>query len=419
MTCTTEGCKTDLAHGVPALHPERKGQLNRSPKVNWVEKGGGLPPYINSVATALQRQGMSRSTAIATAVNTVKKACATGLWGGQKRKVSGAIQAAACAAAAQWEALKASTSIEADDRMAIELANAWERTGSLERGIFELTAKAKVIELAKPGPGLVQRTVKVTNSKGTTFDRRIWVRPEQAKALDKQAKGKGGKATVTKQGLSVTGAAGKVLTELSKIPRDQRPQGWKEAVRAIAASNHGGRLGPKARQALHALGKRSPKGSPLALAIRSALKTDVPAKPKRATRKKAQARKSRRRAAPKRKAKRKLLKFEDGSAQVREGSRIVQRIPNLKAHKKAGKKIDLASPSTAERKQAESKNQAMPGGRFPIRNRSDLSKAIKAVGRATDSNGNHSEAERAKVRRHIKRRAKALGLTSLLPDSWS
>lgn len=118
-----------MAGGVPALHPERKGQLNRSPKVNWVEQAGGLPAYINSVATALERQGMPRSVAIQIAVRTVQKACATGLWGGQKRKVSPAIQAAACKAAGQWEAMKlaakarsVTTSAPTNERRALELA---------------------------------------------------------------------------------------------------------------------------------------------------------------------------------------------------------------------------------------------------------------------------------------------------------
>lgn len=71
-------------------------------------------------------------------------------------------------------------------------------------------------------------------------------------------------------------------------------------------------------------------------------------------------------------------------------------------------------PSAAERQKAEAKGQAMRGGRFPIRNREDLAKAIKAVGRAKGG-----EAGRAAVRRFIVKRARALGLTSMLPASWS
>jgi hypothetical protein len=74
----------------------------------------------------------------------------------------------------------------------------------------------------------------------------------------------------------------------------------------------------------------------------------------------------------------------------------------------------VAGPSAEKRHRAESKHQAMPGGRFPIENRADLLKAIKAVGRAKGG-----EAGRAAVLRYIAKRAKALGLTSLLPDSWN
>jgi hypothetical protein len=106
----------ELAGGIPALHPERKGQLDRSPLKNWVEKHGGLPTYINSVATALLRDhpewGISR--VIATAVNWAKKACATGKAFGGKVTVSKAVQAAACTAVAQWEKKKAEASLELD-----------------------------------------------------------------------------------------------------------------------------------------------------------------------------------------------------------------------------------------------------------------------------------------------------------------
>ena len=56
----------------------------------------------------------------------------------------------------------------------------------------------------------------------------------------------------------------------------------------------------------------------------------------------------------------------------------------------------------------------MPGGRFPITNRADLSKAIQAVGRVRPN----TEAARAKVRRFIVKRARALNLTSMIPHSW-
>lgn len=58
---------------------------------------------------------------------------------------------------------------------------------------------------------------------------------------------------------------------------------------------------------------------------------------------------------------------------------------------------------------AVAKGQAMPGGRYPIRNRSDLENAIRAVGRSKTP---------AATRAWIKKRAAQLGLTSLVPADW-
>lgn len=65
--------------------------------------------------------------------------------------------------------------------------------------------------------------------------------------------------------------------------------------------------------------------------------------------------------------------------------------------------------STKERAALEEKDQAMPGGRFPIRNRQDLTNAVQAYGRSND---------KPLVRAWIIKRAKALGLTDLLPEKW-
>lgn len=53
-------------------------------------------------------------------------------------------------------------------------------------------------------------------------------------------------------------------------------------------------------------------------------------------------------------------------------------------------------------------------GRYPIRNREDLLNAIRAVGRAKGG-----EAGRRMVRRFIIKRARALGLADLIPDTWN
>lgn len=91
--------------GVPDLSP--RFDLNLSPKVNEIERRGGLPKYIASVATALiQDAGMARDRAIATAVNTVRSWCATGHARNLKGnpKLSPAVRAAACAQIADWDA---------------------------------------------------------------------------------------------------------------------------------------------------------------------------------------------------------------------------------------------------------------------------------------------------------------------------
>lgn len=73
----------------------------------------------------------------------------------------------------------------------------------------------------------------------------------------------------------------------------------------------------------------------------------------------------------------------------------------------------MADFSEDQRERLANEGKAMEGGRYPIRNRNDLSNAISAVGRAKGG------AEgRAKVRRHIVKRARALGLTSMIPDTW-
>jgi len=61
------------------------------------------------------------------------------------------------------------------------------------------------------------------------------------------------------------------------------------------------------------------------------------------------------------------------------------------------------------RENAAKKGQAMKDGSFPIRDKTDLKKAIKACGRAKNL---------AAAKRHIRKRARALGATDMLPDSW-
>lgn len=65
-----------------------------------------------------------------------------------------------------------------------------------------------------------------------------------------------------------------------------------------------------------------------------------------------------------------------------------------------------------QRREMAANGEALPDGSYPIPNRTYLERAIHAIGRG--KNNSHQ-----KIRTHIIRRAKALGATSLLPDTWN
>lgn len=75
----------------------------------------------------------------------------------------------------------------------------------------------------------------------------------------------------------------------------------------------------------------------------------------------------------------------------------------------------MADYSAERRRQAVRTGQAMRGGRFPIRNAADMDNAIRAVGRVRPN----TEQARAMVRRHIIRRARALGSSKSIPPTWN
>lgn len=66
--------------------------------------------------------------------------------------------------------------------------------------------------------------------------------------------------------------------------------------------------------------------------------------------------------------------------------------------------------SAATRQRMARTGQAMRDGSFPIANETDLRNAIQSVGRAADYEA---------ARRHIIRRARALGLVDILPEEWN
>lgn len=81
---------------------KKKGRLDWSPKSNWIEDNGGLPPYIEEIAVALIRDhGWSRERAIPVAKNR----CV--LWAAGGGGVNAGTRAKAAKAIVQWEALRA------------------------------------------------------------------------------------------------------------------------------------------------------------------------------------------------------------------------------------------------------------------------------------------------------------------------
>jgi len=75
--------------------------LDESPNENWVERGGGLPPYVRKIARGIMKSGKSKNAAIAIAISRIKK------WAAGGGDVDADTRAKASKALAQWEALKA------------------------------------------------------------------------------------------------------------------------------------------------------------------------------------------------------------------------------------------------------------------------------------------------------------------------
>lgn len=75
----------------------------------------------------------------------------------------------------------------------------------------------------------------------------------------------------------------------------------------------------------------------------------------------------------------------------------------------AAESVEKREFSEAERKKDAKSGTAESDGSYPIENKGDLENAIRAYGRSKN---------KAKTKRHIMARARALGLTSMLPADW-
>lgn len=71
--------------------------------------------------------------------------------------------------------------------------------------------------------------------------------------------------------------------------------------------------------------------------------------------------------------------------------------------------VEARKFSRPDRKDAAKKGYALPHGGFPIYNAEDLKNAIQSIGRAGDP---------VEAKAHIKKRAKVLGLTKMVPSGW-
>jgi starvation-inducible DNA-binding protein len=73
--------------------------------------------------------------------------------------------------------------------------------------------------------------------------------------------------------------------------------------------------------------------------------------------------------------------------------------------------VEFATFTEAQRKKLAKEGKALKDGSYPIRNKADLKNAIRAIGRANKS-------KRAAVKKHILKRAKALGAVKFVPEKW-
>lgn len=73
--------------------------------------------------------------------------------------------------------------------------------------------------------------------------------------------------------------------------------------------------------------------------------------------------------------------------------------------------VQVTKFTAAQRRELADKGDALPDGSYPIRNRSDLDHAIQAVGRTSGS--------QERVRNHIRKRARKLNATDMLPTDWA
>jgi hypothetical protein len=252
--------------------------LNWSPKKNWVEKRGGLPPYVVRIAKHLIAKGFSRSHAIATAINVVKKMGKSGdlNWPGRQHANAGS-RAQAAGATAHWERMKNMAEELASEGL-VEMATP---NGKKGRGVYDGAYKIPPVKyqrgtatpkLQKPGgpPGLIPSTnptVRTPNSGNLRLvgkaDAPSGGVPKRVAVRSSAAKGKGPadttKVSVSKvKGMMATGRASWNPNAAQSHPMGMNTDAGVKMKRAVGAPSVGPAGGPTPRK--KSVGKDAAKG---------------------------------------------------------------------------------------------------------------------------------------------------------------
>jgi hypothetical protein len=103
----------------------------------------------------------------------------------------------------------------------------------------------------------------------------------------------------------------------------------------------------------------------------------------------------------------------DYTAPVVESTPVVKSAPAEAVVPEVAPVVDIVKTkwTQAKRDAAEQAGHAMPGGKYPIEDASDVSDAVGLVGNGTDS--------KKKIRTHIMAQAKRVGAMDKIPDSWN
>jgi hypothetical protein len=106
-----------------------------------------------------------------------------------------------------------------------------------------------------------------------------------------------------------------------------------------------------------------------------------------------------------------VSRLEDRARSMSELSASVKSLNIRERVARARVDAEFGYISRDERTKLADEGKALPDGSYPIRNVEDLKNAIQAYGRSKES-------DRAKVRKHIKKRAAALKVRHMVPEEW-